>query len=159
MSYLCHRLLDDKAFEQIALAESLKERDKLDVSKNYITCSGIKFMCNNWVKRWRNQDAALLPRFILRILKAHHDYIGDASAMTLAELLHNQGLQDLEQLHLSREHRAPRSRIPPYTVQILDDCIVSDLVAPLVPNRSLCAFLAFPTMRVEHVYNQNIVCE
>ena len=99
MSYLCHRLLDDKAFEQIVLAESLKERDKLDVSKNYITCSGIKFMCNNWVKRWRNQDAALLPRFILRILKAHHDYMGDASARPLAELLHNQGLQDLGKLH------------------------------------------------------------
>ena len=47
MSYLCDRLLDDKAFEQIVLAESLKERDKLDVSKNYITCSGIKFMCHN----------------------------------------------------------------------------------------------------------------
>ena len=99
MSYLCHRLLDDKAFEQIVLAESLKERDKLDVSKNYITCSGIKFMCSNRVKRWRNQDAALLHRFILRILKAHHDYMGDASARPLAELLHNQGLQDLGQHH------------------------------------------------------------
>ena len=55
-------------------------------------------------------------------------------------------------------HRAPRGRIPPYTVQIFDDCILSDLVAPLVPNRSLCVFLAFLTMRVERVYTQCIVC-
>ena len=55
-------------------------------------------------------------------------------------------------------HRAPRGRIPPYTVQIFDDCILSDLVAPLVPNRSLCIFLAVLTMRVECVYTQCIVC-
>ena len=119
MSNLCDRLLDDKAFEQVVLTESLEERDEVDVSKNYITCSGIEFMCSNWVERWRNRHAALLPRFILRILKAHHDYIGDAGAITLAELLNNQGLQDLDELHLSREHRArpPEPRIYPAAVR------------------------------------------
>ena len=51
MSNLCDRLLDDKDFEQVVLTESLEERDELDVSKNYITCSGIEFMCSNWVER------------------------------------------------------------------------------------------------------------
>ncbi len=119
MSNLCDRLLDDKAFEQVVLTESLEERDELDVSKNYITCSGIEFMCSNWVERWRNRHAALLPRFIRRILKAAHNYIGDDGASTLAELPNNQGLQDLDELHLSREHRArpPEPRIYPAEVR------------------------------------------
>ena len=100
MSNLCDRLLDDEAFGQVVLAKSSEERDKLDVSKNYITCSGIDFMCSNWVERWRNQYAALRPRFILRILKAHHDYIGDVGTMTLAEIMNRKGLQNLDKLHL-----------------------------------------------------------